>query len=119
MRIELNFAGETPLKLPKDHNHFLEGFIYSHLEPVLARFLHEVGFSYQKRRFPLFTFSRILGRPKLLADGFEFTPHFRFIISSPKREILQSLAENPLKKEKVELNGQTLFIESINVPSDP
>jgi CRISPR-associated endoribonuclease Cas6 len=86
MRIEVILISQTPLRLPRSYNHIIQGVIYSNLEPVLAKFLHQEGFNYGRRRFRLFTFSRILGRIKTLQGSFEFTPPFRLIVTTHKTE---------------------------------
>ncbi|AMM41229.1 CRISPR-associated protein Cas6 [Candidatus Desulfofervidus auxilii] len=115
MRIEINLSAETPLILPKSHNHLLQGFIYSLLDPLLRKRLHKEGYPYEKRRFKLFTFSRLLGKVKMFKEYFQFNPPLKLIISSPKDEILQSLAEGLLKSPEVILSKNTVYIDSINV----
>ena len=115
MRIEINLSAETPLILPKSHNHLLQGFIYSLLDPLLRKRLHKEGYPYEKRRFKLFTFSRLLGKVKMFKEYFQFNPPLKLIISSPKDEILQSLAEGLLKSPEVILGKNTVYIDSINV----
>ena len=119
MRIEINLSAETPLILPKSHNHLLQGFIYSLLDPLLRKRLHKEGYPYEKRRFKLFTFSRLLGKVKMFKEYFQFNPPLKLIISSPKDEILQSLAEGLLKSPEVILGKNTVYIDSINVAARP
>jgi len=119
MRIKINLSAETPLILPKSHNHLLQGFIYSLLDPLLRKRLHKEGYPYEKRRFKLFTFSRLLGKVKMFKEYFQFNPPLKLIISSPKDEILQSLAEGLLKSPEVILGKNTVYIDSINVAARP
>lgn len=119
MRIEINLSPETPLILPKSHNHLLQGVIYSLLDPLLRRRLHKEGYPYEKRRFKLFTFSRLLGKVKMFREYFQFNPPLKLIISSPKDEILQSLAEGLLKSPEIILGKNTVYIDSINVAARP
>jgi len=119
MHIEINFSAEKPFILPKSHNHILQGLVYSLLDPILRRKLHKEGYKYEKRKFKLFTFSRLLGKLKITKDGFEFKPPVKLIISSPKDEILQSLAEGLLKKERFFLYKSEVFLESIAVLEKP
>ncbi|CAD7777341.1 MAG: CRISPR associated protein Cas6 [Candidatus Methanoperedenaceae archaeon GB50] len=119
MRIEINLSAETPLILPKSHNHLLQGFIYSLLDPLLRKRLHKEGYPYEKRRFKLFTFSRLLGKVKMFKEYFQFNPPLKLIVSSPKDEILQSLAEGLLKSPEVILGKNTVYIDSINVAARP
>lgn len=119
MRLVIDFGFEKDLTLPIHHNHILQGFIYSLLAPTLRKFLHEEGFLYQKRRFKLFTFSRLMGKFNIKEDKFIFTPPVKLAISSPKHEILQSLAEGILRGEKLRLHGNDVIITSINVLPKP
>lgn len=115
MRVEITLNSRDEIIIPKSYNHILQGVIYKLLDPILRRFLHNQGYEYGKRRFKLFTFSRLLGKFKTFDDYFQFTPPIRLFISSLKVEILQSLAENFLKEEKVLLGKNKVFIESICV----
>lgn len=117
MRIEIILNSSGKIDIPKSYNHILQGFIYRLLDPHLRRFLHNQGYKYEKRNFKLFTFSRLIGEFKNLNGCFQFTPPIKLIISSPKNEILQSLAEGILKKEEILLGTNKVFIESINVMS--
>jgi CRISPR-associated endoribonuclease Cas6 len=116
LRIKVTLISQEKVSLPKSYNHILQGFIYRHLlDPVLRKFLHNQGFTYEKRKFKLFTFSRLLGKFNCLEDGFEFIPPVELIISSPKNEILQSLVEGFFKKEEILLDKNRVFIESISL----
>lgn len=115
MRIEITLTSQSKINIPKSHNHILQGFIYTLLEPSLRGFLHNQGYAYEKRKFKLFTFSRLTGQFESFNNHFQFIPPVRLFISSPKSEILQSLADGLLKKEKFSLGGNELFIESVGV----
>jgi len=119
MRITITFTSKNPLRLPYSYNHILQGFIYKHLNEILGEFLHSKGFSYQKRRFKLFTFSRILGKVKMVDGSFEFLSPLKITISSPSTDILQSLAENLLKRPDATFADKSLLIESITVGYTP
>jgi CRISPR-associated endoribonuclease Cas6 len=115
MRIELSLHLEKDLVLPKAYNHILQGFIYTLLDPFLRKFLHKQGYRHGKRQFKLFTFSRLLSRVKSEKDTFRFLPPVKLIISSPKHEIMQNVAEGLLKKQNFVLGKNEVFIESISV----
>lgn len=117
MRIIITFQSNKLVKLPIYYNETIQGFIYKSLNKTLAEFLHNEGFKYQKRKFKLFTFSRILGKLKISNNFFEISSPFNLIISSPYKDILQAMAENLLKAPTVTLNRQKIYIESINVSS--
>lgn len=115
MRLQITLASQANINLPKSYNYILQSLIYTLLDPVLRKFLHNEGYKYEKRKFKLFTFSRLTGRFKDKGKNFEFIPPIKFLISSPKDEILQSLAEGLLKKEKLLLGQNNVFIEAISV----
>jgi CRISPR-associated endoribonuclease Cas6 len=115
MRLTFNFFSEKNLKLPISYNEIIQGFIYRHLNKVLSDFLHNHGFTYEKRRFKLFTFSRLMGKMRIKDNTFEITPPFKLIVSSPYEEILRNLAENLIKPSETKIGHNTVYIESINV----
>ena len=115
MRLKISLSSKGNISLPKSYNHILQGLIYALLDPSLRKFLHNDGFRCEKRRFKLFTFSRLKGEFRESATQFEFKSPVSLILSSPKADILQSLAEGFLKKQEISLNGNTVFIETINV----
>ncbi len=119
MRLKILLNSDSTIKLPKHYNRILQGFIYSLFEPIFRRFLHSEGFRYEKRRFKLFCFSRLNGKFKINSDNFEFQPPVNFLISSPKIEILQNLAEGMLKKQEFYLDKNKVFIEEIKVLKRP
>ena len=119
MRIILSLSSEGILKIPFSYNEIIQGLIYSHLDKVLADFLHNEGFLFKKRKFKLFTFSRILGRVKARRDGFEIASPFSIVISSPYNEILRSLAENLIRSSEVYFGKQNIFVESVKVEFSP
>ena len=119
MRFKINFFSGEEFSLPIHYNHLIQGFIYSHLDPILRVTLHEKGFPYEKRKFKLFTFSRIQGRIKKEGDKFLIGRNFSLIISSSRKEILQSLAENLLREEKIILQRKEILINSIDIYPEP
>jgi len=120
MRIEVKITTQNQaIVLPSSHNHILQGFIYSLMEASLRRKIHEQGFRYEKRRFRLFTFSRLYGKFRNIDNQFHFTPPVKLIISSSQKEILQSIAENLVKTDKFYIDKNEVFIESINVLPQP
>ncbi|RKY38297.1 MAG: CRISPR-associated endoribonuclease Cas6 [Candidatus Omnitrophota bacterium] len=120
MRIEVKITTQNQaIVLPSSHNHILQGFIYSLMEASLRRKIHEQGFQYEKRRFRLFTFSRLYGKFRNIDNQFHFTPPVKLIISSSQKEILQSIAENLVKTDKFYIGKNEVFIESINVLPQP
>ncbi|HSH36183.1 hypothetical protein, partial [Schnuerera sp.] len=59
--ITFNSIESDKIVLPIQYNHMVQGMIYKLLDDELANFLHGEGFQNKKRRFKMFTFSRIKG----------------------------------------------------------
>jgi CRISPR-associated endoribonuclease Cas6 len=121
LRIIISFTTNNQFTLPVSHNHILQGFIYSHLENSLASKLHNEGFKFERRKFKLFTFSRLLGKVTFLKREQRFLFHspFKLVISSPKNEILQSLAEHMIQLPEFLIKGQRVLVESVSVKHTP
>jgi len=119
MRLEFNFIADKAIILPASHNEIIQGFIYKHLDYSLADFLHDEGYSYQKRKFKFFTFSRLIGEIRFIDGFFEIESPFKLMVASSKDNILQSLAENIVKISEFKLGSNTVYIESINVHLTP
>ncbi len=63
MRLRIGLAArEASIEVPIQYNHLLQGLIYHNLDRALSEWLHEEGHAYGKRRFKLFTFSRLFGK---------------------------------------------------------
>ena len=70
---------------------------------------------YEKRSFKLFTFSRIIGKYRLINDRIEVASPFSLVISSPVEIILRALAENLVRRGEVAFGEDTAFLEAVNV----
>jgi len=57
MRFKVGIEFDESLELPFNYNKILQGFIYRNImDKDLARFIHDRGFSYEKRKYKMFTF---------------------------------------------------------------
>ncbi|MCG0275790.1 MAG: CRISPR-associated endoribonuclease Cas6 [Thermosediminibacteraceae bacterium] len=116
MRMKLTFNSESPVALPIQYNHIIQGMIYSNLTQEFAEFLHQEGFLWGKRTFKLFTFSRLEGRFRMTESGkIEFEPPFSLIVSSPLERFLRELAGGLLKNENLSLAGRRIVLENVTV----
>lgn len=121
MRVCFEFRTEEEFKVPVSYNYGAQSLIYKYIDRKLADFLHDEGYIHGKRRFKLFTFSRIQGKARFLRNEkvFAFLPPFNIVVSSPIGTFIESLAENFIRAPEVTLFGQTVFLESINVYAQP
>ena len=123
MRLVLKLEPDAGrITLPVHYNHLVQGMIYQSLDEALARWFHEQGFVYHKRRFKLFTFSRLLSRKPL------FNPERRTLtfqgpiylkIAAMDTEFLESLAVHLVRHREVRLNGHVCHFTAIEVEMPP
>ena len=108
--------------MPVQYNHILQGFIYNNLSDLdYRRFLHEEGYQVDKRRFKLFTFSRLEGTFKVDRHRglIEFDPPFRLVISSAVDQFITDLAQTLISAEFLSLGKNVVEVSSITVVKDP
>lgn len=121
IKIGLEHLNENQAVLPLHYNHGLQSFIYRHISPELADFLHKEGYSLGKRKFKLFTFSRLLGKYHINSreEKIIFSGSTSFYLSSPKEKFIQQFAETLLKSPEVRLFRDSFIISSIEVYPQP
>jgi CRISPR-associated endoribonuclease Cas6 len=125
MRIKLTYEAleRDKIVLPAHYNYHIHGLIYRTFSNELADRLHDGGFLVGKRRFKLFTFSRILERGKLIKTGKEakliFDRKISFYFSSPVETITADLGEMSFKRMEFTLCGQKIYLSQLEVMTPP
>ncbi len=118
MIVKINLVGEGDVILPKSYNHILQAFFYKNMDPVLSKFLHDIGFLHGKRRFKLFTFSKVIGRmvSKDRKKGLIFfKPEITLYFSSPLMDIVSSSVKTFLRRENLLLGKNKVSLSSIEL----
>lgn len=122
MRITITFQADGEVDLPIQYNHILQGFIYNNLsDHDYRRFLHEEGYQYEKRKFKLFTFSRLEGRFRMGRGRrriFFYSP-FCLVVSSAVDEFITDLAETLIRADFLTLGRNVVEVSGISVQKDP
>lgn len=124
MRIILTFQPiDDTLTLPIQYNDLLQGMIYHNLEESLADWLHNEGVSFEKRRFKLFTFSRLMGQYRIVRDDkgrfITFSGPIRFHVGSVHDEFLSSLADHLIRQSVVLIGEDRCEVASVEVEEMP
>ena len=104
--------------LPVHYNSLIQGLIYRHLDRSLAQRFHEQGFSYHKRRFKLFTFSRLISKnPDYIPERRElvFKGPIHLWIGAMEVKFLESLASHLVKRRELVLEGQSCYLVAVEV----
>jgi len=111
------------LYLPVHYGAALQGFIYSQLEPNLARWLHGEAYRAAKRTYRMFCFSRLTpanGSRYHVGEGrIRFDGPASFVLASHNTELLCSLAEHLLKAPQVQLGANTCEVRGVEVLKKP
>lgn len=117
IKIHLENIKNDYIKIPQEYNEIAQAFIYNNLNVDTAELIHNSGFLYEKRKFKLFTFSRILSfsQPEKDKKYFLFKNRISIVVCSLIDKMIQELALNLIKKEKVKLGQEELKIHSIEV----
>lgn len=125
MRIKLTYEileGDK-IVLPNHYNYYLQGLIYHTFSNELSNKLHKDGFLLGKRRFKLFTFSRILEKGKLIKkdsnDYLIFGKKISFYFSSPKDDIVENLGEMSFKRREFILYSNKIYLSQLEIMTPP
>lgn len=117
MQLTIFFNAPGTVTVPVQYSHRLQGLIYRQMEnPVLRSYLHDQGFALEKRRFKLFTFSRLMGRASRYdkATGqLILTPPLSLVVCSPIPFILQELGTGFLRQGRVRLGDVSLTVKEM------
>lgn len=123
MRMELTLRSSEHGRfvLPTNYNHLIQSAIYQNISRELADFLHDKGFLYGKRRFKMFTFSRLRGRCVLdkARKQFIYDGDLRLHVSSPIEKFIGDLANTIIKKGFIVLGKSILKVTGLAFPADP
>lgn len=117
MRLNIHIRLESPLVLPLNYQEVLQGFIYNQIpDKTYSHFLHEQGYQYGKRKFKLFTFSRLMGRGKvdLRQKLIRFEEKLNWQVSSCLPKFIQEFGQCLLMKDSFHLNGHPVMIEELH-----
>lgn len=117
MRIKINLEPiNTPLVIPVHYNYIIQAIIYRNLNKSLANKIHNEGYTFERRQFRMFTFSRLYGRFKRDNQHLIFDGGITLLVASPLTEILESFAAHLVKKMKIKIGDSYCKIVSIEVP---
>lgn len=118
MRITIEFDHDREVILPIHYNQILQGFLYKNLTDKDYRsFLHETGYQLENKRFKLFTYSRLLGKFRILKDvgKIAFTSPFTLVVAAGVEQFITDLAETLIRSDHCFLGDTPVEIKSISV----
>ena len=115
MRLNVELNAREDIRLPIHYNYLIQSLIYHNMDEDFAGFLHDQGYEIEKRKFKLFTFSRLFGQYRIIGHEISFTPPVRLVISSPLKEFCQYLLNGLLSRESIRLGNNEIEIEKVSL----
>ncbi|MCK4260190.1 MAG: CRISPR-associated endoribonuclease Cas6 [Halanaerobiales bacterium] len=116
MRVIFEFDSPNEIVLPIHHNHIVQGLIYNLFsDKSFAEFLHNEGYKWNKRKFKLFSFSRLMGNFKIEKQKklIIFKSPIKLVITSCKEEIIKNLASTVIMKNTIRLGKQDVCLKEM------
>lgn len=116
MRLICEFTFDGKLEIPIHYNHMLQGLIYNNLTDIALReFLHEVGFKNGKRRYKMFTYSRLLGKYNINKKNntISFESPVRLHISSLVDDFINDISTTFFKSDRLFLGSKEIEVSKI------
>lgn len=120
MRLCLVFDAAGSVSLPLDYNHLIQALIYKSISKDFAEFLHDNGFLLGKRKFKLFTFSRLIGNFVLDRSKRRIIYHgnLSLHVSSPIERFIEDVANTIVKRSSIFLSGNKLSVKELKFPAE-
>ncbi|OPX04213.1 CRISPR-associated endoribonuclease Cas6 [Geobacillus proteiniphilus] len=114
MYITITLQSDVPWEIPVNYNHLLQAAIYRHLSPEFADFLHNQGYIVDRRRFTLFSFSRLMGPHDYIPASkmLVFQNKVQLILSSPIERFIREITQ-VLLMEGIRIGSHCLRVTSI------
>ncbi len=120
MRLKITFEDrDGNIVLPLHYNYYIQAIIYKIFSKQIAEMLHNSGFPLGKRRFKLFTFSRILEKGLKQGDKLVFKRRISFYFSSPFFKIAEDFGMGAIHSSAFEILGQELFVSGLEIVMSP
>ncbi|WAM31308.1 CRISPR-associated endoribonuclease Cas6 [Caldicellulosiruptor naganoensis] len=120
MRVKVEFESEKEVVLPIHYNYFVQAMIYNVIEDkIYTTFLHDKGYEVDLKNFKLFSFSRLEGPFKIIGEGSDkkivFDKRLSLVVSSPIEDFITKFSTGLLKKDKIFLKDNQLYVQSANI----
>ncbi|MFW5799936.1 MAG: CRISPR-associated endoribonuclease Cas6 [Spirochaetota bacterium] len=119
MRIKIKLYANNNVILPKSYNHIMQGFIYANLDRDFREYIHEGGFEHNKRKYKMFTFSKLRGKkePNIIDGKIIFDRSINFVVSSLNADFIENLSRN-IFKNRLRIGNNLLKFHSLELYDD-
>ncbi len=119
MRLKITLSNNE-LRLPINYQHILQGLIYNSFDSEnYGRFIHDVGYRLENKKYKFFVFSNLFGNYKIVDNTIIFYGDVYFYISSYYLELINHVYESFRNKGCLLLKDNELHIKSIEIINLP
>lgn len=118
MRAIINLKLDKPLVLPIQYNHIVHAVVLKWLnDENYSKFIHETGYTYNNRKFKMFTFSKLEGRYTYNRNNKKITYYdeVSLIVSTADDEFLKYLVNNILLNSYYKILDTDVYIEKVSL----
>lgn len=125
MRVKLTFmASKRNATLPLSYNHAVAGLIYRTIDKASEEFaarLHDEGYEADRRRFKLFTFSRLFARrSRVIGDRLMLeSPEVTLQVSSPVGDFIEHFVSGLFQSERFNIAGSEFTLAEAETLAPP
>ncbi len=116
MRVTMEFrSNKSEMVLPIHYTEWLQAAIYGSMGNPLARVVHDEGFPVDKRRFRLFTFSRLIGKYHIQRETITLFFPVSLVIASPLPTMIQEFVNSIVSRSEFRLGPETLLLSKVSL----
>ena len=118
MRLHLKFHLEGSFEMPINYNYYLMAAIYNFLSIISMKYatrLKMLGYTFGKRQYRNFVFSRLFGKREIKNSQIIFFNEIQWYISSVSDEFIRILVEALVKQETLNIKGKELQLKQVAV----
>lgn len=120
MRLKITLESDQPIVLPKYYQHILQAVIYDLInDDETKKFLHNIGFQWEKRTFKPLTYSWLQGRYRVSRGIIEFTSPVFFYLSSPWEPLIQWLLDGVFQRKTFQFGKNQVSISDVEMLPEP
>lgn len=116
MRVSIDFILNNQLELPIQYNHILHALILKSLDnKQYQKFIHDTGYEVNKRKYKMYTFSKLQGKFRLNKEKRTVTYFNKatLLISSYDEKFTNFIINNIACKDTLEIKGQQAAVGAV------
>lgn len=114
MRVDIELGFKDKLVLPIQYNYIMQAVVLRWLgDENYSKFVHNKGYEYNKRKYKMYTFSKVFGKFKIdkTNNTITFFDKANFIVSSADDEFMIYLVAHILRNHRFQINSQEITID--------